>query len=1416
MDELKKPYKITLWEDKPQYTYDQQDNVKNQWLEEVCIATIGSNTMDTPIRAFNPILTEDLNGSKTFTFTTYYRYWDDEAEDFKINPFTNLLVNERKVKLKYDDQWYDFVIKQVQENSETNTFTYTCKDLFVNELGKTGYDVELNVELQNNMGTVTELGKAILDGSTWTVDEVNSDTLRQYNKESLYIIQIASSQTTTDMLDDNTTITIPADTPLYVFYSCVINKEAPGQILWVDGEPKIDDQGFITNGINCKISISNEAYEAAVPATYFGSKLIQKQQSKFYPQIEETCYLWEKDGSQYYAYTETEYTSSAEIQQLLSNNSDFMTTNGWSRDVDSGSTVMLGTIEFGNTFHQSIHFAAGPGNTSYVHNSGFYDNRAQFSPGGTVQGEPFILAVKTNNNSLISGATVVALHKDDASNNKSLFTFSTTILPDTDTGLLKLDEDGYKIFRAACANSIAYQSLVNEYGNIDFKLAFTADVDLIDIKVFKQRYDSEGNTIIPDMDNISYTQINNPTGNPQTQGWYEDGANGVKVPTTDTSVVEGKVYYSGATNSIIRVYYNMFPSNTNFDEVYGKEDLEIIARVEGPDGYTPVLSTNYEKVTSITGAKSNRFNLIQNCCEAFECWAKFVIEHDSKGRAVYEYVPLAEQEFELGGRYYQRTDGQSGASSDDSKFQIYTGETYVSGLYKKVYHKYVVFKEFIGQDNPVGFRYGINLKSITRQLVSDQIATKVIVQAAANDLAPNGVCTIQQANLNPTGENALYNFQYFINHELIDKDSLYDDLYGTNGGIGLFTRLHQLNSQSRPIIEELAKIGADLNTLESRDTVYTTLLTEAENKRQDIINELSAAGYSDDTIMSGGEYITKLRNQRDSYTSTITHYTQLKQEIANLLYSTRNTYQAKVRLLNKIMEQKTAINNEFHSKYSQFIQEGTWTSNDYYDPNLYFDAANMVSFTSAFPQVSYTINVIEISEIEGFEPYKFKIGDKTYVEDIEFFGYDDKHRPYKEEIVVSQVKINLDDPSQNTLTVRNYKTQFQDLFQRIAATSQSLQYHEGEYNRAAAAVTSEGTIDTDIMQNSLINNMLIIQNAKNQNVVWDDTGITISNSKNPNEIVKLTSGGIVLTGDGGQSWTTGITGSGINANIITAGRIDTSRIRIFNEGQQTFEWNGKGIHAFAMDDGQVQYGQFVRFDKYGLYGYAGGDPDWDPDVQVQSETTGISKVIRDSIFSLTWEGLNINIPPNSQTVDVINVNNGTFKVDKNGNLTCNNASINNGSFSGNIYASGTITSGTDIYSPNIYAQKFSVLPLNPLPRGVGESSGFSIYANIPSINQCVEFFNIHLEDVSGGTMTRFHNPAIGPLSIEYSTISLQASTLYLDDISLVLFSSNGIVNFNNATVTNLNVPASSVTGLTISDVSGLRSELDQLWAAIGS
>ena len=233
---LKKPYKITLWEDRNKVIYS-SGKVQNQWLEEVCIATIGSNTMDSPIRAFNPILVEELNGSKTFTFSIYSKYWDDKDEEFKDNPFIKLLVNERKVKLHYNFEedlsqgWYDFVIKQVQENSADYIFTYTCKDLFVNELGKTGYSVELDTELQNNMGTITQLGNYIVEGTDWQIGE--SDLLIQKNKEGLYSYVVPQTIFNVRKFQDGTSVSnIAAGQVLLIFYSSKANHETPTQFLY--------------------------------------------------------------------------------------------------------------------------------------------------------------------------------------------------------------------------------------------------------------------------------------------------------------------------------------------------------------------------------------------------------------------------------------------------------------------------------------------------------------------------------------------------------------------------------------------------------------------------------------------------------------------------------------------------------------------------------------------------------------------------------------------------------------------------------------------------------------------------------------------------------------------------------------------------------------------------------------------------------------------------------------------------------------------------------------------------------------------------------------------------------------------------------------------------------------------------------
>jgi hypothetical protein len=122
----------------------------------------------------------NVNGQNTLTFDMYSLYYDEETGKMESNPFLKLLVNERKVKLRYElkgeTQWYDFIIKDIKESSDTKTFTYTCKDLFINELSKSGFDIELDPELENNMGNIIDLATRVLEESDWRIGN-NNDTI---------------------------------------------------------------------------------------------------------------------------------------------------------------------------------------------------------------------------------------------------------------------------------------------------------------------------------------------------------------------------------------------------------------------------------------------------------------------------------------------------------------------------------------------------------------------------------------------------------------------------------------------------------------------------------------------------------------------------------------------------------------------------------------------------------------------------------------------------------------------------------------------------------------------------------------------------------------------------------------------------------------------------------------------------------------------------------------------------------------------------------------------------------------------------------------------------------------------------------------------------------------------------------------
>lgn len=345
------------------------------------------------------------------------------------------------------------------------------------------------------------------------------------------------------------------------------------------------------------------------------------------------------------------------------------------------------------------------------------------------------------------------------------------------------------------------------------------------------------------------------------------------------------------------------------------------------------------------------------------------------------------------------------------------------------------------------------------------------------------------------------------------------------------------------------------------------------------------------------------------------------------------------KLIDEIQKQKDACEKAFYTKYSHYIKEGTWSSNDYVDAELYYLDALQTSANSAMPKVEYSIDVAEVSELEGLENYQFEVGDKTYIEDTEFFGwnayyikkdnreityvapapdefenYEAYVRPAREEVIVSQVEWHLDEPETNVITIQNYKTRFEDLFQRLSATVQTVQYNEATYAKITSLLDVDGTINQNVLLaslNGISGSTYTLTSDGSIKITGDE--ILVQNLTNPSNFVKINSEGIRISSDGQNTWETAIDGNGINAGLVKSGELNTDKIIIGSRENPTFRWDKYGLNAYkqAAENEPYDLNTFVRFDQYGLYGVQKGE---------NYKAHSLAEVKRDAQFGLTWDG----------------------------------------------------------------------------------------------------------------------------------------------------------------------------------------------------
>lgn len=1160
-------------------THKRPNWVKNKYYDsttcfkESKLGIIGSDSMTSLSRALEPSLVSNINGTNTLTFKMYYTYIDTQTGEKVENSWIPLLANERRIKLNWKNKWYDFVIKNRVEDSSGKSVTFTCEDLFVNELSKTGFNLEFDTELENNQGTVFELAETtladtdwnlVLPGSSITIDgqPFESEVIKQYTEEPVYLLKgvyVREGLDLQNVEDNDDTISINAGDPIILFYSQVIKQATDLQFIYngTDHFPtdtnsllitrnKVKRYQKINNAENFSWSegqkqiesiltdcwiVSQEGNEIfwipkdlSVSSEYRAERLVDSQKSILDPKSGKYVLIYtDNNDEEVYGFSKTDYNDSLMVTNLAT--WDDSGIEGWESSQELYWTLYP---EFTTSTDVSTYTSEGylrVKNNQTVYNTGVPAHRT-YLPDGIQAGYQYRVRFRamTGTNTLPNRVTTEKLNINNNTVRIQVYQGNDTYADNyftTPTSELHVEE---------------YQPGKYWYWQ-EFIFTCTKSIIQKDLKNVRIQYTRGPEGAILWLTNFQFFQV---------------------LTYKDANHQEHVIYpgdFDKESRALVRYYY-YYPSSPINQKATSIDDIEFSNVLEEPDiNLTPVLNENNTKIRSITIKQSNRFNILQTLAETFQCWVKFGIVHDTTGRIEY--------------------------SAD--------------GIPKK----YIAFVETIGEDKGYGFVYGIDLKTIQRTIQSKQLVTKTIVSPNSNEFGENGFCTIQRAVDNVPKTNFILNLDYFVANGMLDGGILANDLYSkTADNLGYYIRLSELNTAYDQSLQDYIKLNSELDQQQALLDTYSNLVTATTDELNQVENDLRKLSgkatinealeyfktHSNNTSTSNINDRSRLINQKDNYTT-------LKSRLETSITSIKDRIE-EIKEANKIyVKQILDLDKAFNTKYARYLQEGSWISENYIDDNLYYLDGLNVAYTASRPQVQYNIAVLRLTALEEFKNKEFQVGDIGFIEDKEFFGYEKINgikTPIKEQIVVSQITEFFDSPERDTITIQNYKTQFEDLFQRITSTTQSLQFAQGAYAKTASSFNSDGTFNADLLQSSLQQNLTIMTNATNEGVAYDQTGLTIVDINNPNQQMKLTSGGIIFTTDG-INWTTGIDSNGMRANYIKAGVINTGEIIIGPSNAPTFRWDDNGISAYGWNDKQILSSQFVRFDQYGMYGIKGYD-----------------------------------------------------------------------------------------------------------------------------------------------------------------------------------------------------------------------------------
>lgn len=1240
-------YELSIWQ-------DIAGNNEDIFNEEK-ITVIASSSSKIPTDAFEIILKENINQEKTLSFKLLRKYFN-KAGDLVDNPSAQLLINERKIKLRIgaeydfsnistllekDDEkkWTTFIIKEIEEDKNTYTNTYLAKEIFVNELGKNGWAVLLATELENNYGTLPALAREVLKDSGWKIDDSSYSPI-DVIIQPLFKTQIANSEgLLAKSVVTGEIVTIPKDETIYPFYESMkwenevwsLNEDEETQFLWSEGHVFSRDDTNDDNIVIDEYSLFNYIALEPVENAYTirltgllnedplqGRYIVKNIITIYEPQLDKYVQKYVvKDAvvgkpvdSEVYKYTHVEYITPEIVQNLLTNSSNFISNLAWHPEL--GTTPLPATLPYPDSINAQD-WLQNP-STNYLKLpmdsfNTYYNEGPANARLALIEGDTYVVRLKgrfikkdaTNFGEDGEYIRVVSQPEmyvslgeynpktglyNSKTNYKKISLKEENIEQSIDTsirGFGKKQLGPRSLFDSSLINDTENSTYIDEFGYVYVYLTALE-------------------TTKSSLEKLALEITNTSTIN--TDDFYLEDIQLFKyVEYTTTSKIKQPVFlydtnFSTAGNTSI----NDFSAQIKFTPYfyYINDENEAIFLNSNEEYYEPQFIPNYQAIRHIELKESNYFNNIMTLAELFEAWVSFHISHRKNGSLWIQ----------------------------DNKPE-----------------KIIKFSKYSPNDdqNYVGFRYGTNLKNIQRKINSNAIATKLIVKNNNQKYAIDGMASISRAVDNPSGENEVYNFNYYINQGLLSYTEVLQDLYGLSyNDLGYYVNLKFLNEQYYDLSKTLQQYITNLRVAEAEVDFYQAAIDSAQATilYEEYLYD-TAPGQDTDYHSQRKAVIVQTYAQLEAYTKLLNiHLEQVEDYMLEIDIITIR--------IDELIEEKKKLKATFYQKYSRFILEATWTDEKYIDDDLYFLDALKVLSTNAYPQISYEIDTIDLSELTEYKNYIFKIGERTYIQDTEFFGWtykplkrerkieedgittieeyiDSVKTPYRMEVIVSERDFCLDNPDKTTLTIQSYKNQYKDLFQKIVAATNQLQYQSGKINAVASHFEDDGSLKINTLEEAFSNNAFMLASSTNQNVTWEGgRGIEITDNENSSLGLRLTAGGIFLTSNGGRTWVNGVTGQGINANFLLAGEIDAGKVNIVSDGLKRFRWDTEGLSAFYYQNLEQDSSRYIRFNQYGIYGTTRGLTLATEFAKDTNFTNRLNLIKQYSNFSLTWDGLHLN------------------------------------------------------------------------------------------------------------------------------------------------------------------------------------------------